>query len=156
MTRLSLTPLYRHSVGFEHLNNLLDSMMNTEEQTNAYPPYNIEKLGDEKYRITMAVAGFSQKDIQIMLHNGTLTVVGKSEKTEEAEQPEYLYKGIATRNFERKFNLADHIKVLDADLSDGLLKINLAREVPEEAKPRLIAINTLVNGAKKAIEKKEK
>ena len=141
MNTFSLTPLFRHSVGFDRLDNMLNSVFDNEKSAPSYPPYNIEKLQDDQYRITMAVAGFKMSDINIVVHGDLLTITGNHTQEETKEEVEYLYKGIANRSFSRKFNLADHVKVVDASLEDGLLKIELKREVPEEAKPRTIEIN---------------
>lgn len=132
-------PLYRSTVGFDHLASLLDSVTNTAQP--AYPPYNIELLERDKYRITMAVAGFAEEDIQVETENNTLTVAAnRVEKVNESKRS-YLHQGIAERNFKRQFRLADHVKVVSATLANGLLHIDLAREVPEAMKPRSIPIN---------------
>lgn len=141
MTALSMTPLFRHSVGFDRFNQLFDSLGKLEDTSPSYPPYNIEKTGEDSYAITMAVAGFGEQDISLVQEGDTLTVRGKIEKAEDEKGREYLYKGIATRSFERRFSLADHVKVVAANLENGLLSVTLQREVPEAAKPRMIAIN---------------
>ena len=139
MTTLDLTPLYRNTVGFDRLASLLDNAMRTDTAAGTgYPPYNIEARQDDRYAITIAVAGFQRGDLDISVEKGVLTVSGK--KT-DAEQRVYLHQGIANRSFERKFNLADHIEVTGADLSDGLLTVSLVKEIPEAMKPRRIAIN---------------
>jgi molecular chaperone IbpA len=131
------TPLYRSSVGFDRLFRLLDEAANVE--TNAYPPYNIERLGDDEYRITMAVAGFGPNDVGIEAKGSTLTVTGK--KADKQNNPtEVLHQGIAARGFERRFQLADHVEVKGAQMDNGLLHISLKREVPEALKPRQIPI----------------
>jgi molecular chaperone IbpA len=131
------TPLYRSSVGFDRLFRLLDEAANVE--TNAYPPYNIERLGDDEYRITMAVAGFGPSDVGIEAKGSTLTVTGK--KADKQNNPtEVLHQGIAARGFERRFQLADHVEVKGAQMDNGLLHISLKREVPEALKPRQIPI----------------
>ena len=133
------TPLYRSSVGFDRLFQLLDEAATTE--THTYPPYNIERLGDNEYRITMAVAGFGPADVAIEAKGNTLTVSGK--KTDKpAAVGEMLHQGIAARGFERRFQLADHVEVKGADMDNGLLHIALERRVPEALKPRQIAIGT--------------
>lgn len=139
----ALTPLFRQSIGFDRFSDLFDSMLRGEEQsaTPSYPPYNIVKLGEDDYRITMAVAGFGQDNVTITAHNNQLVVQGKITESKADEGATYLYKGIATRAFERKFSLADHVKVVGASLADGLLHIELKREVPESSKPRHIPIN---------------
>jgi molecular chaperone IbpA len=132
------TPLYRSSVGFDRLFRLLDEAQNVETQS--YPPYNIEKLGDNAYRISMAVAGFAQHEISIEAKGNSLTVTGKKDTKPEAVT-EFLHQGIAARGFERRFQLADYMIVQGADLDHGLLHISLVREVPEAMKPRQIQIN---------------
>jgi molecular chaperone IbpA len=139
MRPIDFAPLYRSTVGFDQLFNLLDTVGGL-EAANAYPPYNIERLGDNEYRITMAVAGFSQDEIKVDVKEQTLTVAG-ARKAEVAER-RYLHRGIAARNFERRFQLADHIEVKGADLQDGLLHVDLVRNVPERLKPRTIAIGS--------------
>ncbi len=134
-----LSPLYRSTVGFDRLGQLLDDMANFEAPT--YPPYNIERVGEDQYRITMAVAGFAPEDLNIEVKNNTLTVTGKkSEKTEP--KGEFLHQGIAGRTFERRFQLADHVEVVGADMENGLLHVSLKREIPEAMKPRTIQINS--------------
>lgn len=132
----------RHTVGFDRFNQMFESLLDdTSESFDNYPPYNIEKSGEDAYLITMAVAGFSMDDLTIVLENGVLNVSGKIRKTEEEDTKEYLHRGIATRSFERRFQLADHIHVQEATLKDGLLSISLERIVPEEKKPRVIEIS---------------
>ena len=133
---LDLTPLFRSSVGFDRVGQMLDSAFNSEAPS--YPPYNIEKLGDDEYRVTMAVAGFGAGNIDITQNSNSLVVKGEQSKTDGEET--YLHRGIATRAFERQFDLADHVNVTKADLANGLLVIDLKREVPEELKPRKIEI----------------
>ncbi|MEE3626920.1 Hsp20 family protein [Nitrospirillum sp. BR 11752] len=144
MRSYDLSPLFRSTVGFDRLTRLMESALKTEDQGNAYPPYNIEKRGDDDYRITMAVAGFGQEEIDIVTQENALTVIGKSRKDESsAQQAHYLHRGIAGRAFERRFQLAEHIRVTGATLENGLLHIDLVREVPETAKPRHIPITNL-------------
>lgn len=147
------SPLFRSTVGFDTLSRMLESGMLADQQS-AYPPYNIVKESDDRYRITMAVAGFTEKDIDIVSRENQLTVQGRA-AAQNADQKSvtYLHRGIAERAFERKFQLADHIKVTGAALDNGLLTIELVREVPEAMKPRKIDINTgkLIDGLKKAI-----
>lgn len=140
---LTLNPLFSRSVGFDRFNDLFESALRGDDTSSAYPPYNIEKLDDDEYRVTMAVAGFGEDDISIIVQGNELKVSGRivEEAKEEDSEVEYLHRGIATRAFERSFSLADHVKVEDAELKDGLLKVSLKREIPEEAKPRMIAIN---------------
>lgn len=149
----TFTPLMRQTIGFDRFNDLFETMLNesSDKSFEAYPPYNIEKLGDDNYRITIAVAGFKEADLDITLEHDRLTVSGAM--GDNRDDVEYLHRGIATRNFQRTFRLADHILVESADLSDGLLTIDLQREIPEEKKPRMIPINgagkTLLGGKSK-------
>lgn len=138
MNSIDLTPLYRNSVGFDRLAALLDSTLKSDSVSTGYPPYNIEVLEENHYAITLALAGFAEEDLDIQVEKGVLTVRGK--KTAD-KQATYLHQGIANRSFERKFNLADHIEVKGANLNNGLLTINLLKEVPEAMKPRSIPIN---------------
>ena len=138
MRTIDLTPLYRSSVGFDRMANMLDSAMRREQSQSGYPPYNIEVTGDNDYEITVAVAGFEQSELNLEVENGILTVSGK--KAEQDKDAKYLHEGIATRSFQRKFNLADHVEVRGAKVRNGMLHISLVREVPEEMKPRTIAI----------------
>ncbi|HET8727093.1 MAG TPA: Hsp20 family protein [Alphaproteobacteria bacterium] len=148
MRTFDLSPLFRSTVGFDRMSRLLDTAMQLDDSALAYPPYNIEKRGDDLYRITMAVAGFGEDDLEVTQTENTLIVSGKAKKQDEPAA--YLYRGIAGRAFERRFQLADYIRVTGASLENGLLHIELAREVPEALKPRTIAIE---NGTKR-IEKK--
>lgn len=140
MRGFDLSPLFRSSVGFDHLARILDAAQRTEEQAVSYPPYNIEKVGEDNYRITMAVAGFKENEINVTSENRTLVVAGKSVKEESESGAQYLHRGIASRSFERRFDLADHISVTGASLDNGLLHIDLVREIPEALKPRRIAV----------------
>ena len=153
MRGFDMTPLLRTSVGFDRLARTLDTLAT--EQVPSYPPYNIEKLSDDEYVISLAVAGFSQDDLDITVQENQLTVRGRI--LADPDQPErtFLHRGIAERTFDRQFSLADHIKVADATLENGLLNISLVRDVPEEAKPRQISITAAKAATKrKAIEKK--
>jgi molecular chaperone IbpA len=141
-TALSLTPLLRQTVGFDRFNDLFETLNTEGESKNAFPPYDIIKNDENAYQIVMAVAGYDEKDVTITLEYDTLTVSGKSE-SDENETISYLHKGIARRAFERNFRLADHMKVLAASMKNGLLIIDLEREIPEEKKPQIIAINRL-------------
>ena len=152
MRNLDLSPLFRSTVGFDHLSRLIDNVSRVDDQTFSYPPYNIEKFSDDAYRVTMAVAGFSEADLEITVTGQVLTVIGKSGKEEVS--PTFLHRGIAGRSFERRFQLAEHIKVSNAALVNGLLYIDLAREVPEALKPRTVAIGNKLAEAPKAIEAK--
>jgi len=145
-----LTPLYRSTVGFDHLARMLDEVSTFEAP--AYPPYNIERLGEDEYRITIAVAGFSAADVSIEVKGNALTVSGKKADKPE-RKTEYLHQGIAARAFERRFQLADHVVVVGAEMDNGLLHISLKREIPEAMKPRTIAINTV--GETKVLEAKK-
>lgn len=136
MRSYDLTPLYRTTVGFDRMFDLLDSVGKSE--SNGYPPYNIERVDEDRYRITLAVAGFSDRDLDIELHENTLKVVGSRPDSDEART--YLHQGIAGRSFERRFQLADHVKIDSANLANGLLNIDLRREIPEAKKPRKIEI----------------
>ncbi len=138
MTTFDFSPLYRTSVGFDRLASLMNSATRQEQGT-SYPPYNIRATSEDHYQITMAVAGFSRDDIEITTEHNRLLVIGKRDDEAE-EQGEYLHRGIATRSFERRFNLADHVKVMNASLENGLLYIDLEREIPEAMKPRTIKI----------------
>jgi molecular chaperone IbpA len=135
-TDFDFAPYYRASVGFDRVFDLLDSV--TQSGTAGYPPYNIEKVGDDAYRIVMAVAGFTEAELNIVQKENELLITGHTAPGQDTK--EYLYRGIAGRNFERSFQLADHVKVVAATLAHGLLTIELKREVPEEKKPRAIRI----------------
>jgi molecular chaperone IbpA len=154
MRTIDFSPLFRSTVGFDRIQHLLDSAMSMEESAPSYPPYNIEALGEDAYRITMAVAGFTEEDLDVTTKENTLYVSGRA-TNDEQEQVKYLYRGIAGRSFERRFQLADHIRVKDAHLENGLLHIDLVREVPEALKPRKIEIQTDA-GKGKALEDKSK
>jgi molecular chaperone IbpA len=140
MRTYDFTPLFRSTVGFDRMSRLLESALSADETANSYPPYNIERLDENQYRITMAVAGFSEADIDIVSENQTLTVRSKAKAEPEPEN--FLYRGIAGRAFERRFQLADHILVTGASMENGLLHIALERQVPEQLKPRSIPIAT--------------
>ena len=139
MTTFDFSPLYRTSVGFDRLASMMSSATR-QDQGNSYPPYNIRTTGEDNYQITMAVAGFAEEEIEITSEQNRLVITG-SRAEEKEEQGEYLHRGIATRSFERRFNLADHVKVVSASLENGLLYINLERELPEAMKPRTIKID---------------
>jgi molecular chaperone IbpA len=149
MRTIDFSPLFRNSVGFDRVQRLMDAAQQT-EQSNAYPPYNIEQVGENGYNVTLAVAGFAPGDIDITLTERTLVVSGKT--TDNEAERTFLHRGIAGRAFERRFELADHIEVKGAALENGLLQVQLERVVPEEQKPRKIEISTK-SGAK-AIEQK--
>ena len=147
MRTYDFSPLFRSSVGFDRLAQLMDS---ARDDAPSYPPYNIERTGEDTYRITMAVAGFAENDIEITAQENALTVVGKQPKDEAPKS--LLYRGIAGRPFQRRFELAEYIRVTGASLENGLLHIELVREVPEAVKPRTIKIGSGVE--QKAVEQK--
>lgn len=143
MRAFDFSPLFRSTVGFDRLFDMMDSMT---EQGQSYPPYNIERVDDTHYRITLAVAGFGEKDLDVVVRDGLLTVVGKRE-TAEGEDAKFLYQGIAGRSFERRFQLAEYVEVREAKLENGLLHIDLERRIPEEKKPRQIRISSAAPAA---------
>lgn len=145
MRSYDLSPLFRSTVGFDRMTRMLESALQADETALSYPPYNIEKVSDDAYRITMAVAGFGPDEIEVTSQENSLLVSGKAKKEQEAGQ--YLYRGIAGRAFERRFQLADHIKVTGASLVNGLLHVDLVREIPEAMKPRTIRIETKADQA---------
>jgi molecular chaperone IbpA len=152
MMRTDYSPLLRGTIGFDRMMDLLDSAQRSDVPS--YPPYNIEKTGDEDYRISMAVAGFADDELDVTVQENSLLIEGRKEKTEEESKgSSFLHRGIATRSFQRRFELADHIKVVGASLENGLLHIDLAREIPEAKKPRSIAIEAKTsNGKSRVIE----
>ncbi len=139
MTTLDLTPLYRSSIGFDRIASLLDSTLSAKPSAPSYPPYNIEVLDDNRYVITIAVAGFEQSEMDINVEKGVLTIRGKKASDRNRQ---FLHQGIANRTFERKFNLADYVEVTGADLKNGLLSVQLKKEIPEAMKPKTITITT--------------
>lgn len=147
-----LTPYYKSTVGFDRIFSLLDSL-NGVESDNGYPPYNIERVSDDEYRISMAVAGFGEDDLSIEVKENALTVSGSKSDSETDQSAQVLHRGIATRAFERRFRLADFVEVLGAKLENGLLHIDLKREVPETMKPRTIEISSSAKKTK-SIEQK--
>ncbi len=148
------TPLMRKTIGFDRFNDLFERVLeDSNDSADNYPPYNIERLGDDDYRITMVVSGLTMDDVEIVLHDRELTVSGAAKEQGDDGQVTYLHRGIVLRPFKKTFSLADYIQVKNAEMKDGLLSINLVREVPEEKKPRNIPIS---DGAKKAIENKSK
>lgn len=154
MTALDFTPLFRSAIGFDRLVSALESTYRSEP--GGYPPYDIEVTGDDTYRISMAVGGFSEQELTVQVKESVLTVSGARKEDVKEKERRFLYRGIATRNFERRFHLADYVKVVDARIKDGLLHIDLAREIPEAMKPRKIEIrsggNSLLEGrAEKAV-----
>lgn len=157
MSTIDLTPLYRTLVGFDRMANLIDSASRL-DGTQGYPPYNIERVDDDAFAIEIAVAGFSEDDLEIETKDNLLTVAGKKHQEEGAEERQYLHRGIAERGFLRRFQLADHVIVTGATLKNGLLRVELVRELPEAKKPRRIEIGEtsgtkskpkLIDGSKK-------
>ena len=145
--RFDLSPLYRSTVGYDSLASMLDQVAGFDNEADNYPPYNIERLTENEYRITMAVAGFGKEDVKIEVKENTLSIRG--EKEEADKERTFLHRGIASRAFERRFQLADHVEVRGADVKDGLLSVDLEREVPERLKSRTIEIGaTAAKGAK--------
>ena len=151
MRTFDLAPLYRSTVGFDRLFSMLDQVSGFDNSGSSYPPYNIERTGENAYRITLAVAGFSDKDISIEAKQNTLTIKGERQTKTDEKKGEVLYQGIAARAFERVFQLAEHVQVTGAALENGLLHVDLVREVPEAMKPRQIPIG---NGSPKTIDAK--
>lgn len=141
MRGFDISPLLRSSIGFENLNRLVE-FAGRIDAADAYPPYNIEKLGDGAYRIQMAIAGFAQSELDITVQENTLIVLGQATAEADGREPQYLHRGIAKRAFERRFQLADTIKVTGASFENGLLNIDLVREIPEHKKPRKVAIGS--------------
>ena len=144
MTSFDFSPYFRSTVGFDRIADMLDDAQRLSD-SDGYPPYNIESVGENQYRITMALAGMTEEDLSVVQHENTLVVAGKARQPAEAAQ--FLHRGIAGRAFERRFSLADFVKVTGANLANGLLTVELVREVPEAKKPRTIQI---ANGAGKA------
>ena len=140
MRTFDLSPLYRSTVGFDRLFNLLDNVAGG-ETAQPYPPYNIERTGQNAYRVTMAVAGFGEGDLDIQAKENVLTVKGEKKEEKQEGEREVLYRGIAGRAFERRFQLADHVEVTGASLENGLLHVDLVREIPEAMRPRRVPIN---------------
>ncbi|MCF6320232.1 MAG: Hsp20 family protein [Rhizobiaceae bacterium] len=156
MRTIDFSPLYRSTVGFDRMFSMLDNMTSP-EPAQTYPPYNIELTGENSYRITMAIAGFGEDDLSIEAKENTLTIKGELDNGEDSDANEVLFRGIAGRAFERRFQLADHVEVRDASLENGLLHIDLVREIPDAMKPRKIAITAgakLVEGKVAAKAKK--
>jgi molecular chaperone IbpA len=152
MRGFDFSPLYRSTVGFDRLANLLESVAQVDTATNSYPPYNIEQVADNDYRITMAVAGFGESDLSIEVKEGVLTVTGR--RVAEEQKGQFLYQGIAGRAFERRFQLADHMEVRGARLEHGLLHIDIVRVIPEEKRARKISISASGPSQAKVVEAK--
>ncbi|BDA83487.1 heat-shock protein IbpA [Aureimonas sp. SA4125] len=150
MRTIDFAPLYRSTVGFDRLFAKLDTLAQP-GSAETYPPYNIERTGENAYRVTLAVAGFGDRDLQIELREGVLTVTGEKAEDRDAGSSEVLYRGIAGRSFERRFQLADHVEVQGASLKNGLLHVDLVRVIPEALKPRKIDI-AVVGNENKQIE----
>jgi molecular chaperone IbpA len=150
MRRFDLSPLYRSTIGFDRIGSLLDTLGSFEGEAPSYPPYNIERASENAYRISMAVAGFGESDLDIEVKENTLTIRG--EKRDEQENSTFLHRGIAARSFERRFQLADYVVVKGASLENGLLHVDLVRELPEAMKPRTIEITTKSDAAPKVID----
>ena len=138
MRTLDFAPLYRASVGFDQIADMMDRVLSSDSAQPSYPPYNIEKTSDDTYRISVAVAGFSDADLSVEVKENALVIAAKKAETET--EPTYLHRGIATRSFERKFQLADHVQVTGAAHENGMLHVDLKREIPEALKPRRIEI----------------
>jgi molecular chaperone IbpA len=142
MTRsISFSPLFGSSIGFDRFDDLFDTLLRTSDETEGQPPYNIERHGDDEYAVTLAVAGFAESELTISVRDNDLMIVGEHHQAENAGA-RYLFKGIALGNFQRRFRLADYVVVKSAELKDGLLRISLAREIPDGQKPRRIEIRT--------------
>ena len=156
MRTIDFSPLFRHSVGFDRMQRMLDAATRMDSSAHAYPPYNIEQVGEDNYRISMAVAGFGEQDLDVTAKENTLVVSGKM--ADESGDKTYLHRGIAERAFERRFVLADHIVVEGATLENGLLQLSLKRVVPEALKPRRIAVQAAhgPRGFKPGVEATEK
>jgi len=152
MPNYDLSPLFRSSVGFDRLNRIFDNAFRVDENTLSYPPYNVARLGEDRYEIAMAVAGFVESDLDVIVTENRLVVSGNHAAEETRDDTAYLHRGIATRAFERRFQLADHIKVTDAKLNNGLLTIDLAVEIPESKKPQKITIRDKSGTSSKVIE----
>ncbi|WP_198264787.1 Hsp20 family protein [sulfur-oxidizing endosymbiont of Gigantopelta aegis] len=142
MNTFDFAPLFRSAVGFDHLYSKLDRATRTAQSQPSYPPYNIELIDEDSYRITMALAGFNESQLNIKTESNVLTITGDQDEQKDAESRQYLHRGIAARNFEHRFQLAEHVKVTSASLVNGLLNIELVREIPEAMKPHTISINT--------------
>ena len=149
--RYDFSPLFRSTVGFDHLGRVLDAALNTQDGVPGYPPYNIERVDQDQYRVTMAVAGFGDKDIEVTQQDNVLTVKGQQPE-QASENVRFLHRGIAARAFERRFTLAEHVNVKSAGIENGLLSIDLERELPEAKKPRTIPIKS-ITGLKRLTKK---
>jgi molecular chaperone IbpA len=150
MRDFDLSPLYRSTIGFDSLVSMLDRLTEFDDEASSYPPYNIERLSENEYRITMAVAGFGKEDVEIEVKENTLSIRGG--KKEADKERTFLHRGIASRAFERRFQLANHVEVRGADVKDGLLSVDLKLEVPERLKPRMIEIGATIAKGNKTID----
>jgi molecular chaperone IbpA len=150
MRTFDLSPLFRATVGFDRLGEIVDWVNRTEDANAPYPPYNIEKTGDDSYRVSIAAAGFGPEDLDVSVHGSVLTVTGRSRN--EGDGSKFLHRGIAGRAFQRRFELADHVHVVSATQENGILHVDLVREVPETARPRKIEITTKTDVAPALIE----
>lgn len=151
MRAYDFSPLYRSAIGFDRLAGLVDTASRLDAQAPSYPPYNVERVDENDYRVTMAVAGFTEAELEIEVKDQTLTISGKKSDTDDEERS-YLHRGIATRSFERRFQLADHVQVTGAKLENGLLHVDTRREIPEALKPRSISIQSASGTSQKTIE----
>jgi molecular chaperone IbpA len=152
MDHFDFSPLFRSTIGFDRLTRLVDAASRADSASLSYPPYNIEKTGEDAYRLTMAVAGFSNEELDITVQENSLVVTGKAKR--ENEDGRYLHRGIARRAFERRFSLAEHIRVVGASLENGMLHVDLVREVPEAAKPRKIEVVRGTSEQSRVVEQK--
>ena len=150
MRTYDFAPLYRSTVGFDRLASMVDRAMSVDVNTNGYPPYNIEKTDENDFRISVAIAGFSEDDLLIEMRDGQLVISAKNAEAEDTGQVTYLHRGIASRSFEKRFHLADHVRAIGASTENGILHVEMVREVPEALKPRRIEIT----GTGKTIEAK--
>jgi molecular chaperone IbpA len=150
MTDFDFSPLFRSTIGFDRMMRLADAATRVDASNTSYPPYNIETTGENAYRLTMAVAGFSPDEVDVVVKENDLTVTGNAKQDDD--QKKFLHRGIARRAFERHFQLADHIKIVGASLTNGMLHVDLVRDVPEAAKPRKVSINA--GAAPQTIEQK--
>lgn len=156
MRNFDLAPLYRATVGFDQIADMMDRVLTNDVPQSTYPPYNIEKIDDDAWRISIAVAGFAEADLSVELREGALIIAAKKadEGADEGQERSYLHRGIATRAFERRFQLADHVRVTGATHADGMLHVDLTREVPEALKPRRIAIESRAAREKDVVDAK--
>jgi molecular chaperone IbpA len=152
MRNFDLAPLYRATVGFDQIADMMDRVLSSDVAQPTYPPYNIEKIADDGWRISIAVAGFAEADLSVELRDGALIIA--AQKADDGAERTYLHRGIATRAFERRFQLADHVRVTGAAHADGMLHVDLVREVPEALKPRRIAIEVRSARGKDVVDAK--